>query len=326
MENKSRKIRFIYFFYWFLLAYILSALIWWYIALNRQNRMMSELKMSEIALNEPNKEKKWEAIREAEARKKAQYLGEGAIFMLLIGAGAIILFRAVNNQLKLSRQQQHFMMAITHELKTPIAVSKLNLETLQKRKLDEQQQQKLIGSALQEANRMNDLCSNLLLSSQMEGDGYVVTKEKTNMGLLLQKCVHDFQIRFPERNIIYIAKEDPYVVVDSFLMQMALNNLIDNAIKYSPKEGKIEITLKQQEQEIVEITVKDQGPGIAVEDRNKVFEKFFRSGSEANKKAKGTGLGLFLVQRIIHAHQGKVYVTNNEPKGSQFVIHMKTMS
>lgn len=322
MANKSHKIRFIYFFYWFLLAYILAALIWWYIALNRQNRMMSEWKMAEIALNEPGKDLKIKEIQEAEARKKAQYLGEGAIFLLLIGAGAIILFRAVNNQLKLSRQQQHFMMAITHELKTPIAVSKLNLETLQKRKLDEQQQQKLIGNALQEANRMNDLCSNLLLSSQMEGGGYVVTKEKTNMSALLEKCVHDFQIRFPERKIKHELFEDTFVLADSFLMQMAINNLIDNAIKYSPKDTEIGISLKKVG-ECIQIQVEDEGNGIAVEDRTRVFEKFFRTGSEANKNAKGTGLGLFLVQRIVLAHQAKVFVTDNEPKGSRFVIQMK---
>jgi signal transduction histidine kinase len=322
MVKKSKKIRFIYFFYWFLLAYILAALVWWYIALNRQNTKMSELKMSEIALNEPNRIQQIEEIKAAEARKNAQYLGEGAIFLLLIGAGAIILFRAVSNQLKLSRQQQHFMMAITHELKTPIAVSKLNLETLQKRKLDDQQQQKLISSALQEANRMNDLCSNLLLSSQMEGGGYVVTKEKIHLNELLQKWVQDFQIRFPDRKINQNITDEIDVTVDSFLMQMAINNLIDNAIKYSAKDAKIEISLEVKK-EVIQIEVKDEGNGIALEDRQKIFEKFFRTGSEANKKAKGTGLGLFLVQRIVLAHQGKVFVTNNEPKGSRFVIQLK---
>lgn len=323
MVKKSKKIRFIYFFYWFLLAYILAALVWWYIALNRQNEKMSELKISEIALHEPDRILKLQEIKAAEARKNAQYIGEGTIFLLLIGAGAIILFRAVSNQLKLSRQQQHFMMAITHELKTPIAVSKLNLETLQKRKLDNQQQQKLISSALQEANRMNDLCSNLLLSSQMEGGGYVVTKEKIHLNELLQKCIHDFQIRFPERKINQEITNEIGLTVDSFLMQMAINNLIDNAIKYSAKDTKIEISLVAQK-EAIQIEVKDEGNGIALEDRQKVFGKFFRSGSETNKKAKGTGLGLFLVQRIIvHAHQGKVFVIDNEPKGSRFVIQLK---
>jgi signal transduction histidine kinase len=322
MVKKSKKIRFIYFFYWFLLAYILAALVWWYIALNRQNTKMSELKMSEIALNEPNRIQKIKEIKAAESRKNTQYIGEGSIFLLLIGAGAIILFRAVSNQLKLSRQQQDFMMAITHELKTPIAVSKLNLETLQKRKLDDQQQQKLISSALQEANRMNDLCSNLLLSSQMEGGGYVVTKEKIHLNELLQKWVQDFQIRFPDRKINQKITDEIDVTVDSFLMQMAINNLIDNAIKYSAKDAKIEISLEVKK-EAIQIEVKDEGNGIALEDRQKIFEKFFRTGSEANKKAKGTGLGLFLVQRIVLAHQGKVFVTDNEPKGSRFVIQLK---
>jgi signal transduction histidine kinase len=325
MEKKSKKIRFILFLYWFLLAYILSALVWWYIALNRQNHAMGELKKAGIAFSDPTRNAQFTAIEAAGKRKMAQYIGEGSIFLLLIGAGAIVLFRAINNQLKLSRQQQHFMMAITHELKTPIAVSRLNLETLQKRKLDDVQQQKLINSALQETNRMNDLCSNLLLSSQMEGGGYAITKEKIEASAFLKTTITAFKIRYPERKIIEQIEDGIYVLADSFLLEMAINNLIDNANKYSPKDGLINI-LMSKEGEHVSISVIDEGNGIAEEDKGKIFEKFYRTGSEANKKSKGTGLGLYLVQRIIRAHQGIIMVADNKPKGSKFVIKLKTIA
>jgi two-component system sensor histidine kinase CiaH len=325
MEKKSKKIRFILFLYWILLAYILAALVWWYIALTRQNHAMGELKKAGIAVNDTTRNAQFTAIEAAEKRKMAQYIGEGSIFLLLIGAGAIILFRAINKQLKLSREQQHFMMAITHELKTPIAVSRLNLETLQKRKLEDAQQQKLINSALQETNRMNDLCSNLLLSSQMEGGGYAITKEKINASDLLKNLVTAFKTRYPERKTTEHIEENIFIVADTFLLQMAINNLIDNANKYSPKDGLITIVMNR-EGEHVFINVIDEGNGIADEDKVKIFEKFYRTGSEANKKSKGTGLGLYLVQRIIRTHQGMVMVSDNKPKGSKFVIKLKTIA
>ena len=325
MEKKSKKIRFILVLYWILLAYILAALVWWYIALTRQNHAMGELKKAGISVTDTTRSAQFAAIEAAEKRKMAQYIGEGSIFLLLIGAGAIILFRAINKQLKLSREQQHFMMAITHELKTPIAVSRLNLETLQKRKLEEAQQQKLINSALQETNRMNDLCSNLLLSSQMEGGGYAITKEKIDASTFLKSLITAFKNRYPERKTTEQIEEDIFIVADSFLLQMAINNLIDNANKYSPKDGLITIMMNKDGEQVF-ISVIDEGNGIADEDKVKIFEKFYRTGSEANKKSKGTGLGLYLVQRIIRTHQGMVMVTDNKPKGSKFVIKLKTIA
>ena len=123
-------------------------------------------------------------------------------------AGAVFVFRAFRKQLKDSQNQQHFMMALTHELKTPIAVAKLNLETMQKRKLDEQQQQRLLQTALQETNRLNTLCNNMLLSSQIEAGGYRITDEETNFSELVNNCVRDFVNRFPQNNIQANIAED----------------------------------------------------------------------------------------------------------------------
>ena len=181
---KSKKINFLFITYWFLLAYIIAALVWWYIALSQQNDQMIALKTLDLKKDDPTYEIKREAIQQEKKRKTAQYLGEGAIFFLLISAGAIFVFRAANRQLKISRQQQNFMIAVTHELKTPIAITKLNLETLQKRKLEESQQQKLLQNTLQEANRMNALCNNMLLSSQIEAGGYRMANEEINFSVL----------------------------------------------------------------------------------------------------------------------------------------------
>ncbi len=325
MPNKSVKIKTILIIYWFLLLYVLAALVWWFIALNQQNIQMNEFKIQRLEKNNIHYAQKYAAIVDEEKRKKAQYAGEGFIFLLLISAGAIFLFRAVNKQLKTSIQQQNFMMAITHELKTPIAITKLNLETLQKRKLDDTQQEKLIGNTLQETNRMNALCNNLLLSSQMEAGGYKYTNEKTNFSELINNCFNDFLSRYPQRIFLKGIKENIFVSGDFFLLQMAINNLIDNAIKYSNKETPIEISLFDKK-DTCELHVIDQGLGIDNSEKIKVFEKYYRTGSEATQKSKGTGLGLFLVKKIIDTHKGLIKVVDNHPKGSRFILELKTVA
>lgn len=322
MTQKSRKIKTIFFIYWLLLLYVVSALIWWFIALSQQNKKMTNYEISILNKQEASYQKSYDKIIQSEKRKSAQYIGEGSIFLLLISVGAIFLFRAVNNQLKISEQQRNFMMAITHELKTPIAVSKLNLETLQKRKLETAQQEKLINNTLREADRMNALCNNLLLSYQMEASGYKITKEQINFSQLTEDCVNDFKIRFSERTFLSDIKKDVFINGDYFLLQIAINNLIDNANKYSSKDGLIKIIVDEKKQ----IEIIDDGIGINEMDKNKVFQKFYRSGSEATQKSKGTGLGLYLVNRIIGLHQGNIKIEDNLPKGTKFILSFKTTS
>ena len=298
MPHKQKKIQTIFIIYWVLLAYIIAALVWWFIALSSQNAEMTQLKLNEIKKDNPTYWQQYQTIQEDKKRKTTQYIGEGSIFLLLIIAGAIFVFRAVRRQLKFSHDQYNFMMAITHELKTPIAVSRLNLETLLKRKLDESQHQRLIYNTLQETNRLNTLCNNILLSSPIETCGLAIASEQINWSNLINNCVNDFIARYPQRAIQQQVQPDVFVLGDQFLLQIAINNLIETALKYSPKEGIIKIDLfKKNNTALLEI--KDNGPGIADDEKKKVFEKFYRTGNEATKRAKGTGLGLYLLKKII---------------------------
>lgn len=231
----------------------------------------------------------------------------------------------MRRQLKHSQDQQNFMMALTHELKTPISVAKLNLETLQKRKLDEQQQQRLLQITLQETNRLNALCNNMLLSSQIEAGGYRITNEETNFSELVSSCVHDFINRFPQHSIRSSVKEELFVQGDRLLLQMLVNNLIDNAIKYSPKELPINVTLAEDGTKII-LQVKDEGKGISTEEKRKIFNKFYRVGNPATKAAKGTGLGLYLSKKIAQQHNANISVTDNIPTGSIFTVVLNSFT
>jgi signal transduction histidine kinase len=146
-------------------------------------------------------------------------------------------------------------------------------------------------------------------------------KQELNLGELVATCAEDFMIRFPQRNIKTAANESVYVTGDPLLLQIVTNNLLDNALKYSPKDSMIEAEVLQNDL-VAEIRIKDNGPGIADEEKKKVFEKFYRLGNEATKRAKGTGLGLYLSKKIIQNHGGNIFVQNNVGGGSIFTVQI----
>ena len=280
---------------------------------------MTKYEMEQVQPTDKNYQAAITEIKSLEKRKTAQYLGEGVTFFMLIVAGAIFVFRAVRRELRISQQQQNFMIAITHELKTPISVAKLNLETMQKRKLDEQQQQRLIQTTLEETNRLNALCNNMLLSSQIEAGGYRITNEETNISELIGKCMQDFITRYPQQKIEAEIVPDIFILGDRLLLQILANNLIDNAIKYGTKELPVTVCLSEEKNKII-FRVKDHGKGIAAAERNKIFDKFYRVGNAATKGAKGTGLGLYLCKKIASRHNANISVTDNTPSGAIFTV------
>ncbi len=316
---QKNKLSIVTIVYWFLLAYIIAALFWWFIALNKQNKIMTGLRTEQLKKDDVSYFSKIEKISEEESRKTAQYLGEGLIFLILILIGALFVYRSVRRQIRLSQQQQNFMMAVTHELKTPIAVAKLNLETLQKRKLEIDQQQKLITSTLHETERLNSLCNNILLAAQLDAYNYVSYKADINFSKLIQSGVEEFASRYANRKMNAEIQNEIHINGEQLLLQMLLSNLIENAIKYSPKESDIKIKL-QQLQNTIELQVIDEGSGITDAEKKKIFKKFYRIGNENVRKAKGTGLGLYLCSKIAEQHNGNIIVTDNIPQGSIFTI------
>lgn len=316
---KTKRLATITIVYWFVLLYIIAALIYWFISLEQQNRRMSDLLLNELKHDERGYDKKANKILDFKQRKTTQYISEGATFLILILIGAVFVYRATRRQLTLSHQQQNFMMAVTHELKTPIAVARLNLETLQKRKLEEQQQQKLISITLQEVNRLNSLCNNILLASQLDAGEYKISKNEVNLSELVKRVYTDFRVRNPNRKVSANFQDNLHITGEELLLEMMMSNIIENAFKYSPKDSPVDISLFKNKKGI-HINVKDEGPGIAEEEINKVFDKFYRVGNEATRTTKGTGLGLYLCKQIAKDHNALITVENNDIKGSVFTV------
>ena len=318
----NRKLTAVKVVYWALLIYMIAALLWWFIALVKQNDTLVAVQLQQITGTQaqPRVPKQTvEQLLKMQSRKRVQYIAEGLTFLALILVGAVYVYRATRRQIRASEQQQNFMMAVTHELKTPIAVTQLNLETLQKRKLDPAQQDKMIASTLQEANRLNMLCDNILLASQLDGKDYQEARTEINFSDLLEGCIDTFKQHYPSRLITEQIEPTLYLDGETLLLQMLVNNLLENAHKYAPQNTEIKVILAQQGKHI-KLEVIDSGKGIPDNEKLKIFEKFYRIGSEATRNTKGTGLGLYLCKKIAKNHNANISVTDSKPQGSNFVV------
>ena len=308
--------------YWLFLTYMVAAFIWWYVALVKQNDLLTATKIETLTARGVIDQEQIASIEAFATRKTKQYIGEGLTFLLLFLLGAIYVYRSLLKQLKYSTLQQNFMMAITHELKTPIAVTQLNLETIVKRDLKPEQQQHLIENTLKETKRLDALCNNILLASQFEMGQYQNNKQMVDLSAITVQCIQSFEERYSNRSCIPSIDTSIQLQGEPLLLQLMINNLLDNANKYAAPETPINIDLHAVGTSI-ELTIKDQGIGIALEERSKVFEKFYRVGAEQTRTTKGTGLGLFLCKKIVTFHDGVIFVKPNKPKVSMFVVQLK---
>lgn len=316
---KLNKLKLVSLIYWVFLTYMIAAFIWWYVSLEKQNNEIAAIKFQSIQLSDPSLAAKTHAIQDFQLRKTKQFIGEGVTILLLFLLGAIYVYRSLMKQLLYADQQQNFMMAVTHELKTPIAISHLNIETLLKRDLDATQQLKLLEATLKETKRLDDLSTNILLTSQLDMGKYEADKQLVNLSELVRQTIKSFQERYPSRVCNTMVEDAMEIQGEPLLIQLLINNLMDNANKYAPITEPIYIQL-QTHQNTLQLIVKDQGPGIADAAKNKVFEKFYRLGSESTRTTKGSGLGLYLCKKIATFHNAQIQLTNNTPTGSIFTV------
>ena len=303
--------------YWIFLTYMVAAFIWWYVSLEKQNDQITQIKIEKLQATPGTNTDQYKALLNYQERKRKQFLGEGITFLFLFFLGAIYVYRSLVKQLRYSNQQQNFMMAVTHELKTPIAVTQLNIETLLKRELQADQQKQLLNNSLKETQRLDALCNNILLAAQLDLADYQQNKQSIQLSEMVKAVIKSFEERFPARKMIVQVQEEVMMFAEPLLMQMLLQNLLDNANKYAPIETPIEVVLEKNDRQIL-LQVKDQGPGIPPSERERVFNKFYRMGNESTRSAKGTGLGLYLCKKIAEFHQSQLLISENQPQGTIF--------
>jgi signal transduction histidine kinase len=319
MLSKFNKLQIIRVVYWLFLTYMVAAFIWWYISLVKQSEQIADVQFNTLQTSDPTFTAKVKSIQDFQLRKNKQYIGEGLTFLFLFLLGAIYVYRSLVKQIRYSNQQQNFMMAVTHELKTPIAITQLNLETLLKRDLEEAQQKNILQVSLKETQRLDYLCNNILLASQIDMGNYKANVQAVDFSAIVNSLITQLKSSMPQRKINTFIDNEVFIKGEPVLIQLLVNNLLDNAIKYSCVETDIDVCLQQQENSVV-FMVKDQGVGVPVEERQNIFEKFYRVGSEFSRSTKGTGLGLYLCKRIADLHKSTLTVTANSPAGSIFTF------
>ncbi|MFM7671513.1 MAG: sensor histidine kinase [Bacteroidota bacterium] len=310
--------------YWSLLAYVVAALIWWFISLENQNRSIAERDRryllehrQEIAAAEFDD--RLRQVERQQTKNTTKHLSEGITFLVLIGLGAAWVYRSVRRRIRLQDQQEQFIMAVTHELKTPIAVARLNLETLQRYPLEEEKRDRLIKTTLDETARLNFLTNNILVASRLADRGFRSDMLELDLASLLRDCLRDFQKRYPERPVLSVIPEEVVVHGDPLLLQLLVNNLLENAQKYAPANTPIEIKLTETSRNI-RLEVIDEGPGIPPAERKLIFNRFYRIENESTRKTQGAGLGLYLCKKIAQAHRADISVTDHAPQGSNFAV------
>ncbi|MET4081705.1 signal transduction histidine kinase [Pedobacter sp. UYP30] len=256
-----------------------------------------------------------------EPSRMTMIMGEGAVFLFLIGIGAFILHEALKGEAKLKEQQQNFLLSVTHELKSPLASIKLSLQTIVKRKLDPERQNSLLSNSLKDIDRLDDLVENMLLATKIENKSYSFPKETFNFSEMVYKITDRLQVHSCEIEQIIDADIQPNLQIegDRFALSSVVTNLIENAIKYSDPCEEIKVILKQVGDNIV-FSVADVGQGIIDAEKMLIFDKFYRVGNENVRKAKGTGLGLFIVKEVLQSHDADITVKDNLPRGTIFEV------
>ncbi len=309
--------------FFLLLIYIVAILIFWGISLQKQNERIYGLESIVVSRTIDSVQhpalyqSRVTDLERSYTMRVKQFVGEGGTFLLVILIGAGVVWTSLRRSMRLSRQQSNFMLSVTHELKSPIAAIKLNLQTLERHSLDTEKRDMLIERCIKEANRLNDLCNNMLFASQIEGRQYAQAKETLNFSELVEDSVEDYANRYPQRFEEEITPGCK-ITGDRVMLQMAVNNLLENAVKYAP--DKLICVKLELQHGILQLQIIDEGPGITEDEKKKIFNKFYRVGREESRKAKGTGLGLYLTCKIVSQHKGKIQVKDNKPTGSIFEI------
>lgn len=247
-------------------------------------------------------------------------LGEGCVFIFLFFVGAFYLHKTLKKERTLHSQQKNFLLSVTHELKSPLASIKLYLETILKRDLEKEKIHSFLKNSLKDIERLDDLVENMLIATKIENQSYSFPKEEFDFSTLVEKVADRLQVHTCSSQTIR-AKIEPGLTLtgDKFALTSVVTNLIENAVKYSPPCSDIGVKLWRNNGSI-QLEVADTGIGINDEEKLRIFDKFYRVGSEDTRKTKGTGLGLFIVKQVLNHHHAQIKVKNNVPNGTIFEV------
>ena len=251
----------------------------------------------------------------------------GIILFGLLIAGMVINTIFLVREIRRNEQQDSFLNAITHELKTPIASIRLYLETLEKRPLDEAQRHEFYRVMLADTDRLLGTVEQVLKASQIRQVSSRQNWKEVDLAAVVRDALQLARLRqhLPE-DAMYFGAEPPagiMVMGNVEELRTAVFNLFDNAIKYSGEKKKIVVDLLAPNIDTVALRVRDYGVGIEPKELKRIFKRFYRAPNPLNREVRGTGLGLFMVRSIARRHGGDAYAeSKGEGLGSTFTMRL----
>lgn len=234
----------------------------------------------------------------------------GVVVFVLILTGLSIYMVLMIKEVRLNQRQANFVDAVTHELKSPIASLSLHLETLSLRSLSDDQRQKFYATMERELERLDTLISQLLEVGRIEAIGRQNPITDLLLDSLLRSVAQEVagHYRKEASDIFQFDLETAVLRAPQVVVETIFRNLFDNAIKYGGNPPFVQVRVRSHGRGRIVISVTDNGAGVAPEERKRIFQMFYRSGSELQRRTKGTGLGLYIVQTLVRQLRGKIHV------------------
>ncbi len=233
----------------------------------------------------------------------------------------ILVVHDITQLRSLDSMRRDFISNLSHELRTPVSVIRANSETLIDSALDDKKQAKIFAKAiLHNAERLTDMVSSLLDLSRIEYGELKLNFEQLDLDLFFKRYIESISTLSKKKNIniLFNPQHQGAINADFQAFERIMNNLVDNAIKYSEKDSQIIISTSNESDEYIKIMVEDSGGGISSEDKDHIFSRFYRTASARATDNQGSGLGLAIVKHLVNSLNGEVGVQNSESKGSIF--------
>ena len=298
---------------------MLTQVVWWLDVFSRHVNTIAELRKENSVLQGTIRDPGViEAIETFTARKKMMFYSETFVFGVLTALGLYLLFRALKNQEKARDLQKQFIETVSHESKTPLTALKLRLESILEKSESDAQLSKELNQSLEEVRRLVSVFDKTLSLNRMESLSFRF--EEVSFSELTQQVMRRMDPLFKQKNVKLSSSisNDVWVRGDLFALQNLVQSLLENAVVYNDKERR-EVAVELREVAgAVKLKITDNGPGISQEERNKIFEKFFRGKS--SRRIPGTGLGLYLVKHTVEMHSGKIELSSSSSNGAQFEV------
>ncbi|KRG07967.1 histidine kinase [Virgibacillus soli] len=236
--------------------------------------------------------------------------------------GLIVVLHDVTEQEKLDRERREFVSNVSHELRTPLTTMRSYLEALSEGAIkDDELGPRFLGVTRNETERMIRLVNDLLDLSKMDSRNFTINPDWINFTSFLNQIIDRFEMS-KERHVHFkrlLPKEAVFVEIDEDKLTQVIDNIISNALKYSPEGGTITFRVKLLDDHI-EVSISDQGIGIPKDNLTKVFERFYRVDRARTRQLGGTGLGLAIAKEIIGVHGGDIWAKSQEGKGTTIIF------